>query len=164
MNGYIEHLLIIFLVLILCALSFSRNSDWTSGLALWADVVHKSPLKARAHTNYGIALNKAGEVDRAVEEFSASIAIDPEYLFPYAPLATIYGMRGELSRAIAMLRWVLSFPSERDDYKAHTSLGVALMMSGDKAEARREFVMALSINPDYELARKNLEALPSFVP
>ena len=134
--------------------SFWRNYPWKNDLKLWLDIAGKSPLKARPHTNVGISYDEAGDISAAEEEYLISIRLDPSYLYPYAPLAVIYGKRGDIDRATEILLW---FTSEQPlDYKAHTGLGVAYMLKGRFKEARVELEEALRINPDYELAKERL--------
>jgi Flp pilus assembly protein TadD len=42
---------------------------------------------------------------------------------------------------------------------AHNNLGVLLQRLGKREEARQEFKTALGLNPDLEVARKNLDAV-----
>jgi Flp pilus assembly protein TadD len=42
---------------------------------------------------------------------------------------------------------------------AHNNLGVLLQRLGKRDEARSEFKTALALNPDLEVARKNLEVV-----
>jgi len=134
--------------------SFWRNYQWENDLNLWSDIAGKSPLKARPHTNVGISHDQAGDISAAEEEYLISIRLDPSYLYPYAPLAVIYGKRGDIDRAMEILLW---FTSEQPlDYKARAALGVAYMRKGRFKEARVELEEALRINPDYELAKDRL--------
>jgi Flp pilus assembly protein TadD len=42
---------------------------------------------------------------------------------------------------------------------AHNNLGVLLQRLGQRDEARQEFKTALALDPDLEVARKNLEVV-----
>ena len=64
-------------VLLLAGITIDRNRLYADPVAFWADAVRKSPRKARPHTNYGYALYRAGQTDRAIREFRAALAIDP---------------------------------------------------------------------------------------
>ncbi len=66
------------IVLLLAGITIERNRLYADPVAFWADAARKSPRKARPHTNYGYALYQAGQTDRAVDEFRAALAIDPD--------------------------------------------------------------------------------------
>jgi tetratricopeptide (TPR) repeat protein len=65
-------------VLLLAGITVDRNRLYADPVTLWEDAVRKSPRKARPHTNYGYALYRAGQTDRAIREFRAALAIDPD--------------------------------------------------------------------------------------
>ncbi len=65
-------------VLLLAGITIDRNRLYADPVAFWEDAVRKSPRKARPHTNYGYALYRAGQTDRAIREFRAALAIDPD--------------------------------------------------------------------------------------
>ncbi len=64
------------LVVLLGIATVARNTVYASPATLWADAARKSPLKARPHVNLGYAYYAAGDLDRAIVEFRAALAID----------------------------------------------------------------------------------------
>lgn len=63
--------------LVLALFTVRRNLQYGSEVALWRDSVEKAPLNARAHHNLGYAYEQAGELEPAVREYRAAIALDP---------------------------------------------------------------------------------------
>jgi len=63
---------------VLALFTARRNLQYRSEVALWRDSVEKSPLNARAHHNLGYAYELAGEVEPAVREYRAAVALDPD--------------------------------------------------------------------------------------
>lgn len=64
--------------LVVCAYAgalWSRNEVWQSKLALWRDVVEKSPRKARGHMNLGQALAARGELAGAEAAYRSALAL-----------------------------------------------------------------------------------------
>lgn len=79
---YIKALLSIILVIIflfLACLTVNRNSVWSDELALWHDVIKKSPRKVRAIINLGNIYARRGDFNRGIEFFNRAIGINPEY-------------------------------------------------------------------------------------
>ena len=66
------------LCLVLAAALWARNAVWESNLALWQDVVAKSPRKARAHVNFGHALEQHGDLDQAAAEYRVALTLPGE--------------------------------------------------------------------------------------
>jgi protein O-mannosyl-transferase len=65
------------LVLTLAGTTIARNRVYADPVLFWSDAVRKSPGKARPHANLGHAWFEAGEIDRALDEFRAALALDP---------------------------------------------------------------------------------------
>jgi len=65
------------LVAALGAGTWLRNETWSSEVGLWRDAVAKSPRLARAHTNLGVALARAGRHAEAVESYRRALALEP---------------------------------------------------------------------------------------
>jgi peptidoglycan/LPS O-acetylase OafA/YrhL len=97
------------LVLVLSAASLERNTVWKSELALWEDVVRKSPRKARGHYNLGCRLQDMGLRDRAVDEYLAAISLDPANYRARVNLGILYTGIGELGLARMELEEALRF-------------------------------------------------------
>jgi tetratricopeptide (TPR) repeat protein len=60
-------------VLALAAALWSRNAVWLSAEALWADVLRKTPDSARARLGLGVALQDAGRLDEAREQYERGL-------------------------------------------------------------------------------------------
>lgn len=65
------------LVVGLAGATAARNRLYADPVRFWSDAVRKSPAKARPHTNLGHAWFEAGQIDRALDEFRAALALDP---------------------------------------------------------------------------------------
>jgi len=100
-------------------------------------------------------------VPRALECFQRAVALDPEYALAWAGLADAYLVLGYCGFARpeacmpkgteAARRAVALDPSLPE---AHDALGCACLLDlWDKAEAEREFLRALELNPRYVQAR-----------
>jgi len=104
---------------------------------------------------------RGAAIPRAVECFERAVSLDPEYALAWAGLADSYTTLGYygLARPEACMpkgleaarRAVTLGPSLAE---AHSAFAIAsLMATYDKAEAEREFLRALNLNPRYVQAR-----------
>lgn len=87
------------LALLFAGLTFARNADYKSEVAIWRDTVAKRPTNARAFNNLGNALIRAGKAEAALPRFAEAVRLDPDSGEAHANLATALASRGELERA-----------------------------------------------------------------
>lgn len=64
-------------VAVLCYFTALRNHDYRSEIALWEDTVRKSPAKARAFNNLGVAYEEAGYSEKAARAYSRALDLNP---------------------------------------------------------------------------------------
>jgi serine/threonine-protein kinase len=104
---------------------------------------------------------RGGAIQRAVECFEEAVALDPDYALACAGLADSYTVLGYyglarpeacMPRGIQAARRAVALDPSLAE--AHTALAMAsLMGTWNKAEAEREFLRALELNPKYLQAR-----------
>ena len=70
-------------------------------LAKWA--VDSLPKSAVFALNYGLALKRAGEPQKAESEFLRAIDLDPSLMQAYAELAVLYDRQGKQAESMAIL-------------------------------------------------------------
>ncbi|MCL5037641.1 MAG: hypothetical protein M1269_11085 [Chloroflexi bacterium] len=76
--------------------SIRRSLLWNSELAVWSDVIKKTPLKSRPHYNYGLAhARKLKNYDIAMTQFREAIRLDPKIAEYYHNLGTAAYYKGE---------------------------------------------------------------------
>lgn len=141
-------------VVALAFISFNRNSVWKSPETLWADVVAKSPSKARPHYNYATVLAGNGELDCALEENLKAIEIYPYYGKAYFNIGAIFHTWGRVDEAI--YKYEIALALKPDIVEAHNNLGYAYYTKGRYPEALKEYRTALGIRPSHVKARINL--------
>lgn len=92
-------------IFIILLISFStvtcfRNIIWKNSLALWEDVVKKSPKKEKGHNNFGNAYNMQERYDEAINEYLEALELKPDYTDAHNNLGGAYHMQGRLNEAI----------------------------------------------------------------
>jgi tetratricopeptide (TPR) repeat protein len=132
-------------VLLLTSGTYARNNAWKSEISLWQDVVSKSPEKARAHNNLGMAYYQNIEADKAIAEYEAAIRLDPNYHLAYNNLGVIYGARGQTDKRIAAYRKAVSI--DPTFAQAHINLGSAYLTKGQVDKAIYHLQTALEMKP-----------------
>jgi protein O-mannosyl-transferase len=67
------------LALLLAALTWRRNLDYRSELALWQDTVRAAPKNPRAHNNLGVAYELSGRLPEARIAYARALKLEPRY-------------------------------------------------------------------------------------
>ena len=108
-------------IIVFSVLTYSRNNIWSSEIALWEDIVEKSPQKARPHNILGNVLNKQGRTEEAIEHYLQALRIKPDYEKTYNNLGRAFYNQGRFKEAIEYYTHALQI---KPDYeKAHYNLG-----------------------------------------
>jgi len=158
-NGHAgaSRMLVIIAALILAAAAFKRNAVWQSGVSIWQDAVHKSPLKSKPHYNLGFYLASSGELDAAIKEFQMAIKLDPNNGKARNNLGANLLKIGDTGAAIQEFRAAVLI----DPYnaQAHFNLGYALAAIGDPHAAILELQEGLRIYPNDAAAQNQLRLL-----
>ncbi|MBW2989608.1 tetratricopeptide repeat protein [Candidatus Woesearchaeota archaeon] len=144
----------VFIILSYSFLTYSRNKDFRDSLALWSKTVEQAPGSVIAHDNLGMAYHNMGDLDNAVREFKAALAIKSDHHKAYSNLGVSYYELGDLDSAITAYNSAISI--NPNDAKAHNNLGAAYYKKGYTDLAIEEYKIASSINPNYIHAIFNL--------
>jgi Flp pilus assembly protein TadD len=154
----ISKLMAIILTIILIA-SFSivtikRNSDWKDDMTLWKKTVETSPSSSEAHDNLGFSYERAGDIDKAINEFKKSVELNPSNYKAYTNLGTSYAQKENLELATVYLEKAIEI--ENTYYKAHNYLGLVYAKQGRFNESIVSFKNAIKLNPNFDEAYYNL--------
>ena len=112
----------IILVAVLSSLTYRRSQAYSTALTLWKDTAEQRPQNARARSNYGAELAKAGKLELARPELQAAIQLEPAD--------------------------VTSSPNRVYFAEAHENLGNYFVRSNRPTEAVKAYTEALRISPD----------------
>ncbi len=135
-------------------LTFQRNADYRSEIALWADTAAKRPANAGAHSSLGAALADAGRMAEAIREDETALRLRPNYLTARNNLGTALIAVGRVGEAIQHLEE--SLRQDSDNAQAHLNLGTALDILKRTPEAMPHYEAALRRDPNLAPAHNNL--------
>ncbi|MDO8540030.1 MAG: tetratricopeptide repeat protein [Opitutaceae bacterium] len=140
--------------LALMLLTFGRNEDYRSEIALWGDTVAKRPQNSRAQYNYALALADAGRPAPAVTHFERAIALnprDPKYHNSLGSALLDLGRAGE-----AAARFAESIRLRPNHARTWYNHGLALFRSDDLPGAVARLERALQLDPQLADAQLTL--------
>jgi Flp pilus assembly protein TadD len=142
------------IAVVLGALTIARNQVWSTELALWSDVVAKSPRKSRARDNLGLALAHSGREAEAVVQFREAVRFDPRNVAAWNNLGVALGKIGRAGEsAQAYLNALHVDPGHPE---ALHGLGRIYLNLGQYDDAATLFQRAIHRRRDYAEAYANL--------
>ena len=111
----------------------------------------------RLWNNKGVALYNLGQYDEAISAYKQAISIDGNYAIAWRNLGLTYLKIKDYDAAVEALTNAVKLNSY--DKYAWVYLGIAYYYKNDKANAKYCYEAALKIDPNFKLARDNLEIL-----
>ena len=116
------------------------------------------PTYAPAYYDMGLIYQKRKKMVKEAQScYENALRINPEHYPSYINLGTLLADTGRVEEAIKLCQEGLEyFPDSAD---LHYNLGCFLSQNGQKDEAIKEFRQALKIDPNQNLAKRDLETI-----
>ncbi len=141
-------------VVIFSVATYQRNKVWKDEVSLWADVVQKSPNKARGYLNLGNAYQMLGRLEESIREYKTALRLKPNLEDAQNNLGNAYGKLGRLDEAVRAYKTALTLKPDYLD--AHYNLGLIYYKQGRPSEAIMTLEKAVQIKPDFVQAHNAL--------
>ena len=142
------------LVIGLGLLTWRRNPDYRSELAIWRDTMLKRPSNPRAYTNLGLALVHLGQLQEAIGYYEQALRIKPDSSEARYNLEMALARTGTTQEAIGHYEEALRIKPDSAD--ALDNLGLAFAQAGRTREAIGYFEQATRLKPEDAEAQNNL--------
>ncbi|MCK4739285.1 MAG: tetratricopeptide repeat protein [Deltaproteobacteria bacterium] len=94
--------------IVFSVLTYSRNMVWHDNYSLLSDTVIKSPRSVTLHYNLGLVLAERGDYDRAIEEYTKVIELNPQLYSAYYNIACVHALTGKKDKALHALKWAVA--------------------------------------------------------
>ncbi len=133
--------------------TFQRTMVWRDSFSLWDDASKKYPDNSVIILNRGIAIERKGDLNGALREYSRSIKLDPNNDAAYTNLGNMKLAKGDRAGAIAEYSKAISINPRNE--KAINNRGKVLIDIGKFNEALFEFNKAIELDPLYVNALHN---------
>lgn len=116
------------------------------------------PESIEAWYNIGMFYQVRGEVDKALETYSQLHQVDSTYADAYFNHGYVHMLMTEdLDSALHFFNIAVDLDPEY--FQAYNNIGLCYEKKGDFAMARSYYQKSIEINPNYQLAKDNLNAL-----
>ncbi|MCE5267630.1 MAG: tetratricopeptide repeat protein [Planctomycetaceae bacterium] len=138
-------------------LTYCRNVDYRSDLAIWTDTANKVPWSWRPHNNLGLALAARGRVDEAIAQYEEALRQSPDMAEAHINLGVSLAGLQRIDDAIAHHREALR--TQPYNAAAHNNLGTLLGSQNRLQEAATELETAMKLVPNDPAVRSNLAGI-----
>ncbi|MBC8393806.1 MAG: tetratricopeptide repeat protein, partial [Deltaproteobacteria bacterium] len=129
----------------LMAVTWKQVGYWGNSVALFEHTLKITSNNDVAHYNLGIALNKQGRTEEAIENFIKTLQLNPRYINAYNNLGVALVQTGKTDEALIYLQKALQIDPDTTD--THINLGIALFSKGRTEDAITHFRQAHRIKP-----------------
>ena len=143
----------VFIILFLVSITYERNIIWQDDINLWADVILKSPGKARGYNNRGFGYFKKGHAISAIEDISKAIDIDQNLAEAYSNRGVIYSEIGY--HELAIKDFTTEIAVNPNHVSAYYNRGLVYFKEGQYDKGIEDFTEAIKLNPQYIDAYNN---------
>ena len=147
------------IALVYGGLTYARNFDWKSDLAIWQATTELRPDYGRVWSNLGFSYYKEKNYEKALENFLKARALEPELPLIYHNLGNVYDEMGDYDLAIenylkaVKTREGIEFYNRTETYN---NLAIIYQKLDNLAEAKKYFQKAIDFDPTYFKAYSNL--------
>ena len=125
--------------------TFSQLKYWKNDFTISKRALDVNPNNYWAYNYLGLALEKQGRMEEAIEHYKQALKINPEYLDAHVNLGLAFSGQGRENAAITQYKKALKI--DHRSLEAHLDLGVILLRQGKLKEAIKHYQEALEINP-----------------
>jgi Flp pilus assembly protein TadD len=126
-------------------LTYLRNGEYGSELALWSANVAARPGNSRGHNNLGNAYLAEGRVDQAEACYREAVRLDPDSADGHSNLGALLLRTGRSEEAIRECARAVALKPKQG--VLHLFLGEALRAGGRTGEAIAEYAEAVRLAP-----------------
>jgi protein O-mannosyl-transferase len=142
------------LALVLGVLTYARNYDYRSEMAIWSDTIQKRPENFRGYHGVAMAFSKEDKLDQALTYLHRALRLNPKNAYVHNDIGFVLFKANRSAEAIPFFQEAVRL---KPNYpKLHNNLGASLAKTGRLEEAIQHHSIALWMKPDYEGARNNL--------
>jgi protein O-mannosyl-transferase len=141
-------------LVLLMGRAWHQTSLWRSNETLWTHALACTSPNSGAHHALGNTFLGLGQIDKAVEQFEAAIAIEPGYAMAHYNLGVALASLGRLDEAMEQYRKTVQL--QPNNPAAHNNLGNALLIRGQIETGMLHCQEALRIDPEFAEAHFNV--------
>jgi len=142
-------------VLLLSVFTVRQIGIWKNSMVVFDAILAKDSRRSpMVYFHRGVAYEKAGNAERAIDDYTRAISLFPSYYEAFFSRGTAYERLGRLDRALADYSKAISL--KPSSYEAYTNRGLVNKKLGRRSEAIADFGRAVALSPSAGKAYLNL--------
>lgn len=142
------------IILVFSFLTMNQSFTWKNTETLFLQTLKHYPHAQAARINLGYVYRESKMMDKAMEQFNAVLAQEPDNAIAYANIGLLYERQGKTDEAIeSYKKGMEANPRERDSF---ISLGMLYERQGKLDEAFELYKTVLAMNAYYAPVYNNL--------
>jgi tetratricopeptide (TPR) repeat protein len=145
----------------LAAATIKRNMVWQSPIAVWEDIVAKSPNKLRPYYNLGCEYAKNDDMASAIKYFQQSIKIKETQPECHNNLGSAYIRTERMDEALYHIQRALELNPSYS--MAYFNLGLVYAYKGQSKDAVNSIEKAIELDPKNHEFKSKLELLKQYL-
>ena len=136
---------------------YTRHGDYAKAAEELITAIKLNPNYGDAYHNLGNVYQRAGQPQAALQMYQKALQINPRLWQAYQNIGALYFSQKEYATASAYMKKA----TDLNPYNAqlHTFIGIIELNNGNKEVARKEFTIALQLDPHMDIARQGLQEL-----
>ncbi len=136
--------------------ALAKRQEEQEAIHHFLEALHNGhPRPEQVHFNLGLAYAARGEKEQALWHYQRAAQIDPNYADLYINLGSFWLHERNFEESLRCSFRALEIT--KNSAKAHNNIGVVFLHQGNPERAMEHFKTALRIDPDYSIAKKNLD-------
>ena len=126
--------------------TLEQISIWENSFTLWSYVIEKEPNRVpMAYAYRGVAFERGGRFDKAIEDYERAIALNPSYYQAYNNMGALLGKMSLFARAMEYFNKAIAISPDYTD--AYYNRGVTYALVDQFGPALEDFNKAILLNP-----------------
>lgn len=138
----------------LMLITWKQVRYWQNDIRLFSHAVAVTAENPRSNYHLGLALEREGDIEKAIEHYKEAIRIAPDFLRARNSMGNALSKQGKYEEALRHYIYALNLKKKYAD--GHFNLGFALMNLGKNDEAIKQYHKAIEINKNHADAHYNL--------
>jgi tetratricopeptide (TPR) repeat protein len=135
-------------------LTISQIGAWKDSIQLWSSVIEKEPARSSlAYYQRATAFGKMGQLDKALEDYNKTIALEPYHYEAYVSRGEVLLRKGYLEAAARDFETAVAI--EPFHYQDYNKLGIIYGTSGQPVKAIESFTKSIALNPTNAAGYRN---------
>jgi tetratricopeptide (TPR) repeat protein len=129
------------------AISLLNEGKYEESIEKFTEAITEDQENPIFYYYRGVAFEKTGNLDRAMEDYQKSVELKPDFILPTANIGKIHAKKKEFEKAIEFYKKAVELGDQ--DATNYYNYGICLMNLGNKEEAKEVLEKLISLDENY---------------